>query len=133
MPKTVLHFVWINFLWLINHTLKVTNFPLSFFPTETLMWQWQCKECRTVVSSQSLKHYRLAHDHFVRSYPYLCAYPDFPFAFKTLNALRNHLSRLHANQNVQKSISLSSSNCLLCTCRDKTSVQEYFCHINNHL
>lgn len=94
---------------------------------------WQCKKCRTAVSSRSqlLKHYRLAHGHFGRRHP--CAYSDCPCVFKTWNALHSHLSRSHANQTVQKSVSLATFNCHLCTCSDIASAQEYFCHINGHL
>lgn len=92
---------------------------------------WQCKLCKKVVSSRALllKHYRLVHSR--QQYP--CAYSDCVCVFKTWNALHSHLSRSHTQRTLDKSVSLATFNCHLCSCCNIASEQEYFSHINNHL
>lgn len=89
---------------------------------------WQCKDCSTSVSSRSLllKHYRLDHDHYGRSFSLPCTFTDCPYRFKTWNALKSHLSRSHSNHTVQKPYEFVVYNCHVC------SFNEYIAHLHNH-
>lgn len=59
--------------------------------------EWKCKLCSTSTDTRGklLGHYRLKHNNFSRVSPLPCLYGDCICTFKSLNAMKIHLSRCH--------------------------------------
>lgn len=96
---------------------------------------WKCKGCSSKTSTrcQLLKHYRLNHPHYGRRQPYPCPYTICPCTFKSWNALRSHLCRVHNRDSSQQASSLASFTCQICAFPELANEKEYFSHIYVHL
>ena len=96
---------------------------------------WQCKGCssKTSTRAQLLKHYRLKHPHYGRRHPYPCPYVSCPCTFKSWNALKSHICRVHNRETSRQTLSSATFNCQVCGFSEVTSEKEYFTHINLHL
>lgn len=90
--------------------------------------------CSFIVSKRSrlIKHYKLKHYHFGQRHYYPCTYYECPCTFKTLNALKCHLSHYHSisSYSTNKSVVFT---CNLCPERCLTSSKAFFSHIGIHL
>lgn len=96
--------------------------------------QWTCKYC-TFVSpkrGQLLKHYRLTHGGFTRISPIPCLHQECICTFKTFNALKVHLSRLHPHVTNEKD-DVQTFNCQVCEFNEPCSESDFFTHLRKHL
>ncbi len=96
---------------------------------------WQCKGCgsKTSTRCQLIKHYRLKHPQYGRRHPYPCPYTSCPCTFKSWNALRSHLCRVHKRDSSQRTLSLATFRCQVCAFAELGNDKQYFSHINLHL
>ena len=96
--------------------------------------RWQCKICgfRATTRGELLQHYRLQHRTIEIGNSLPCLDYDCPCSFKTLNALRTHLSRYHAEEGPKAQGVIHSFTCVKCSTK-YTTEKEYFLHLGNHL
>ena len=91
---------------------------------------WRCKECSLSFSTRYdlLKHLILHHRH---RQLHSCPYQNCPCNFKTQNALRIHLSRVHPKQTQsQELLELKTFCCPLCNCSNISTERDFFTHID---
>jgi len=102
------------------------------FKSVCALKMWRCKECNLSVSGRPelLKHFRIQH-YLRQRYP--CPHTNCPCNFKTWNALRIHLSRVHPIPRSQEIQEWSTFSCHLCACSRLPTEREYFVHIGTHL
>lgn len=96
--------------------------------------RWQCKTCgfRATTRGDLLTHYRLQHRTFETGNSVPCLVHDCPCSFKTLSALRTHLSRYHPEDEARRPEVVLCFSCLICSSKHPTK-KEYFLHLGNHL
>lgn len=96
--------------------------------------RWQCKICgfRATTRGDLLQHYRLHHRTFEVGNSVPCLDYDCPCSFKTLSALRTHLSRYHAEDEANRPGVVLTFTCVICSAKYPTE-KEYFQHLGNHL
>ena len=96
--------------------------------------KWPCKICSSVLPKKGdlLKHYRLHHDSLGRHKSQPCLYSDCPCSFKTLSALRSHLSRQHSSVDSETRETLSFS-CQNCGSSRFSTESDFFAHLGRHL
>ncbi|XP_071331731.1 uncharacterized protein [Trachinotus anak] len=96
--------------------------------------RWHCKVCgfRATTKGDLLQHYRLQHRTFEIGNSVPCLDYDCPCSFKTLSALRTHLSRYHAEDEAKGPGVVLSFTCVICSAKYQTE-KEYFRHFGNHL
>lgn len=95
---------------------------------------WKCKYCPVNCEKrgQLFKHYRLKHGSYGRTEPFPCLYQECLCTFKSLNALKVHLSRLHTKTldqqlNVDAPVKFC---CLSCGFSESCSETDYFTHLH---
>lgn len=91
--------------------------------------RWQCKVCgfRATTRGDLLQHYRLQHRTFEIGNSVPCLDFDCPCSFKTLSALRTHLSRYHAEDEAKGPGVVLSFTCVICSAKyptEKESLHE---------
>ena len=98
--------------------------------------QWTCRFCRfdCPKRGQLLKHYRLKHGGFTRTSPIPCLHLQCICTFKSLNALKVHLSRFHSQmtQTSDKN-DVQTFNCQVCEFNEPCSENDFFTHLRTHL
>lgn len=96
--------------------------------------RWQCKTCgfRATTRGDLLTHYRLQHRTLETGNSVPCLIHDCPCSFKTLSALRTHLSRYHPEDEARRPEVVVCFSCLICSSKHPTK-KEYFLHLGNHL
>lgn len=77
-----------------------------------------------------LKHFRIQH-YLRQRYP--CPHTSCPCTFKTWNALRIHLSRVHPKPSSTAIQERSTFSCHLCASSSLPTERDYFVHIGTHL
>lgn len=96
--------------------------------------RWQCKVCgfKETTRGDLLQHYRLQHrtSEIGNSVP--CLVYDCPCSFKTISALRTHLSRYHSEDEAKEPGVVICFTCVICSAKYPTE-KEYFQHLGNHL
>lgn len=92
----------------------------------------QCKLCKFSHSSREvlLKHYRLRH-YQGRSWQHPCLYTDCVCTFKTVGALKTHLTRSHKHTAALNDH--FNFSCELCDFKDVCQPSQFLNHIRNHL
>ncbi len=88
----------------------------------------QCKLCKFThpVEAVLLKHYRL--DHRGSTWP--CIHRDCCCTFRTISALKSHLSRSHRTVPRQENVSF---HCWLCEYKDICCKKKILIHLHHHL
>lgn len=101
--------------------------------------QWKCKLCTYTSEkrAQLLKHYRISHGTYSRIVPVPCLHTECPCTFKSFNALKVHLSKIHSQHRIPESSSSSralvSYKCHVCDLTELCSESDYFAHLRTHL
>ena len=99
---------------------------------------WKCKYCPVICEkrTQLFRHYRLKHGSYARTEPFPCLHQECPCTFKSLNALKVHLSRFHTktlDQQPSEDVPIRFC-CLSCGFAQSCSETVYFSHLyNTHL
>uniref|UniRef100_A0A8C7WUQ7 C2H2-type domain-containing protein n=1 Tax=Oryzias sinensis TaxID=183150 RepID=A0A8C7WUQ7_9TELE len=93
---------------------------------------WKCKYCplNCEKRAQLFKHYRLKHGSYARTEPFPCLYQECPCTFKSLNALKVHLSRLHTKTVDQQPDAPVKFCCLSCGFAESCSQTDYLTHLH---
>ena len=88
----------------------------------------QCKLCKFThaVEAVLLKHYRLHH----RGSTWPCIHRDCCCTFRTISALKSHLSRLHRTVQRQENLTFQ---CWLCEYKDICCKKKVLIHLHHHL
>ena len=90
-----------------RHILHAINVNSLVFccRSESEMDIWKCKYCpfNCAKRTKLFNHYRLKHGSFSRTEPLPCLYEDCLCTFRSFNALKVHLSRLHNKPDIQPS------------------------------
>lgn len=101
---------------------------------------WKCKLCAVTSDTreQLFKHYRLNHSIYSKVSPLPCLYESCICTFKSFNALKIHLSRIHnepsktgASQGAQEALVFFT--CPLCKLKQPFSETALFSHLRKHL
>nr|XP_055032090.1 uncharacterized protein LOC129420928 isoform X1 [Misgurnus anguillicaudatus] len=98
--------------------------------------QWKCKFCTFTSEkrAQLLKHYRINHGTYSRIAPIPCLHSDCPCTFKSFNALKVHLSKIHSQQSIVKSSTVPVCyKCHVCDFTEPCNESDYFGHLRSHL
>jgi len=101
--------------------------------------QWKCKLCtyKSEKRAQLLKHYRINHGTYSRIVPVPCLHSECPCTFKSFNALKVHLSKIHSQHRIAESSSsghaLVCYKCHVCDFTEPCSESDYFAHLRTHL
>ena len=100
--------------------------------------EWKCRLCDAFSDTRGklLCHYRLQHNHYSKVCPLPCLYDSCICTFRSFNALKIHLSRIHKNtkgtsqggQGVQVVYT-----CPLCGFKQPFSEKTLFTHLRGHL
>ncbi|XP_041823589.1 uncharacterized protein LOC121628571 [Melanotaenia boesemani] len=98
--------------------------------------QWTCKFCNFTCEKrgQLLKHYRLKHGGYTRTVPLPCLHKQCPCTFKSFNALKVHLSRVHSLINdhlIDKRNHVFQ--CQLCDFKESCEEKDFFSHLRTHI
>jgi len=94
---------------------------------------WKCKYCAFSCEkrAQLFKHYRLKHGSYARTEPFPCLHQECLCTFKSLNALKVHLSRIHTKppdqQPVDEPVKFNSQSCEFA---ESCSESEFFTHLH---
>lgn len=95
--------------------------------------RWSCKYCpfNSEKKAQLFKHYRLKHGSYARSEPFPCLHQECLCTFKSLNALKVHLSRFHTKiLEQQPNADLPVKFCCLsCGFAQSCSETDYLTHL----
>lgn len=94
---------------------------------------WRCKYCpfNCEKRAQLFKHYRLKHGSYARTVPFPCLHQECLCTFKSLNALKVHLSCLHTKtpeQQPNTDVPLEFC-CLSCGFAQSCSETDYLTHL----
>ena len=96
---------------------------------------WKCKYCPFICEkrAQLFKHYRLKHGSYARTEPFPCLHQECLCTFKSLNALKVHLSRLHTKTSEQQpTVDVPVKFCCLsCGFAESCTETDYFSHLHN--
>ncbi|XP_066539631.1 uncharacterized protein [Hoplias malabaricus] len=95
---------------------------------------WKCKYCQfsTEKRAQLLRHFRLKHGGYTRTVPFPCLHDKCMCTFKSVNALRTHLSRVHSNsRDNQTESSKLSFSCQLCEFTEPCTMADFFSHLRS--
>ncbi len=95
---------------------------------------WKCKYCPFSCEkrAQLFKHYRLKHGGYTRTEPFPCLHQECLCTFKSLNALKVHLSRIHTKTpDQQQSTDIPTKfSCLSCGFTESCSESDFFTHLH---
>lgn len=96
---------------------------------------WKCMYCPFLCDkrAQLFKHYRLKHGSYARTEPFPCLHQECLCTFKSLNALKVHLSRLHTKPLEQQPTTDLPVKfcCLSCRFSESCTETDYFSHLHN--
>lgn len=96
---------------------------------------WKCKYCSVSYDKRALlfKHYRLKHGSYTRTEPFPCLHDDCLCTFKSMNALKVHLTRHHSKSLVKQPSVCAPDKfcCLSCGFAETCSETEYMKHLYN--
>ena len=96
--------------------------------------RWKCKYCHFTCEkrAQLFKHYRIKHASFARTEPFPCLYQECVCTFKSLNALKVHLSRLHTKSlDPQPCVDVPVKfSCLSCGFAESCFETDFFTHLH---
>lgn len=95
---------------------------------------WKCKYCPFSCEkrAQLFKHYRLKHGGYTRTEPFPCLHQECLCTFKSLTALKVHLSRIHTKTpDQQQSTDIPTKfSCLSCGFTESCSESDFFTHLH---
>lgn len=96
---------------------------------------WKCKLCAAAFDqrAQLLQHYRLRHSNLSSISPLPCVYDDCICTFQSINALKIHLTRIHA-----KTVGPSQAQCVTFICskcgfKQPFNEKSLLSHLRSHL
>ncbi len=111
---------------------KLLVYVFFYFRSQGKML-WRCKYCpfNCENRAQLFKHYRLKHGSYARTEPFPCLHHECLCTFKSLNALKVHLSRLHTKTPEQQPSADVPVKfcCLLCGFAQSCSETDYLTHL----
>lgn len=116
--------------FLLTALLIPSKLPSVFFRLELM----QCKLCKFThaIESVLLKHYQLHH----RGATWPCIHTDCCCTFKTISALKSHLSRLRRTVQRQENLTFKCWLCEyndICCKKKKNKKRKVLIHLHNHL
>lgn len=97
--------------------------------------QWACKFCNFTTDKRGNlhKHYRLKHGGLTRTSPLPCLHKDCVCTFKSFNALKVHLSKVHCQKSSTGYGEMAVFSCQICDFREPCVEQDFFTHLHTHL